>query len=395
MTVFRAVGLLVAILVAGGGIAGAQPAPSGAPYEIQCLFSVTGPFAFVGQKSARTVHAIETVVNSTGGIQGRPLHFVVNDIASSPTVAVQVATQILATKHPPVIIGPEPGGAVQAIQPLTKTDTVLYVLAASIHPAPGSYTFINELSTADLLFAGVRYLHERGLNHIGMLATTDVTGNDQIDQVTNALKAPEMAGASIVDTERYAISDISVTSQLTRLRAAGADVVFVGTTGTGFGTALHGITDLGWDVPVMTNAGNLVREQMDQYKSFAPKDVYFTGARFMSHNVERSRPIRAAQDLFYGALAKEGVSKPDFITAVVWDPAWLVVNALRKFGPSMTAAELHDYIENLHGYAGMNGILDFRNGNQRGLGIDATLIVRWDAGRDDWVPVSAPGGAPL
>jgi branched-chain amino acid transport system substrate-binding protein len=391
----RFMALLSAMLVALGSLpAAAQRAASGEPYEVQCTLSLTGPFAFVGKKGAATLHAVETVVNATGGIGGRPIKFVVNDIQSSPVTAVQIATQLEATKHPPVIIGPEPGAAVLAMQPITKNDTVTYSLAASVHPPAGSYTFGNETSTEDLLFAGVRYLHRRGWNRIGLLATTDVTGNDQIEQVTAAAKTPEMAGTTIVGVERYAISDISVASQLARLKAAGADVVFVGTTGTGFGTALHGISDMGWDIPVMTNAGNIVREQMEQYRPFAPKQVYFTGARFMSHETGRG-PVQDAQRLFYGALRAEGVDKPDFITATAWDPAWVIVSALRKFGTSMTAAQLHEYMEGLHGFAGVNGMLDFRDGKQRGLGLDATLIVRWDDARDDWIAVSAPGGTPF
>lgn len=356
---------------------------------------MTGAFAFFGKKETIALKAMETYVNSSGGIGGRPLKFVVSDTGSSPVVALQVATQVLAQKRPPVVLGLEPGSIVLAIQPLTKNDTVIYSVSASARPPAGSYTFANELSTEDLIFAGVRFLNKRGLHRIGIIATTDVSGNDQVEQVTNHVKAPEMAGTSVVAVERYGLSDISVSSQLTRLRAAGVDVVWVGTGGTAFGTALHGITDLGWDVPVMTNAANLVREQMDQYKSFTPKEVYFTGGRFMSQSVERTRQVRAAQKVFYDALAKEGVAKPDFGTAVIWDPAMIVVTALRKFGPGMTAQQLHDYIETLHDFPGMNGMLDFRDGKQRGLGISGTLIVRWDAAHDDWVPVSEPGGNPL
>jgi branched-chain amino acid transport system substrate-binding protein len=392
--VFRFVlaAVLTLVLAAGGSGARAQ---STAPYEIQVLASLTGPFSFIGKKEALTLHAVETVVNRTGGIRGgQPIHFTINDIQSNPVVAVQLTNQIIP-KHPPVIIGPEPGAAVLAIEPLTKNDIVLYVMAASIHPPAGSYTFSNETSTEVLLYAGVRYLHRRGLNHIGILASSDATGNDQIDQVTASARTPEMAGTSIVGVERFAIGDISVAAQLARLKAAGADALFVGTTGTGFGTALHGVADLGWDVPVMTNAGNIIREQIDQYKSFMPKQVYFTGARFMSHTIARSGPVRDAQNVFFDALRAEGVARPDFGSAVVWDPAWVVVSALRKFGPAMTAAQLHEYMENLHGFAGINGIMDFRDGKQRGLGLNATLIVRWDASRDDWVPVSEPGGIPL
>jgi branched-chain amino acid transport system substrate-binding protein len=391
----RTAALALAFVAAAFGTAGAQRALSGEPVEIQCLLSLTGPFAFIGKKEAPTLHAVETVVNATGGIQGRPLRFVLNDIQSSPVVAVQLATQIINAKHPAVIMGPEPAAAVQAVVPLTKNDTVLYVLGASYHPAPRSFQFGNETSTLDLLVAGVRYLHKRGWNRVGMLATTDATGTDMIETVGSAMKAPEMSGISIVDVERFSITDISVASQLARLKAANVDVVFVGTTGTGFGTALHGIVDMGWDIPVMTNAGNMVREQMDQYRAFMPKEVYFAGDRFMSHPVERDRAVRDAQTRFLEALKNEGITKPDVITSVPWDPAWVVVSALRKFGPTMTAAQLHDYIENLHGFPGVKGILDFRNGNQRGLGMEATLVVRWDAAKDDWVPVSEPGGNPL
>ena len=65
---------------------------------------------------------------------------------------------------------------------------------------------------------------------------------------------------------------------------------------------------------VMTNAGNIVREQMEQYRAFAPKQVYFTGARFMSRESGRGA-VQDAQRIFYSSLRSEGVDKPDFITA--------------------------------------------------------------------------------
>jgi branched-chain amino acid transport system substrate-binding protein len=386
--------ILTALTLAAALVVPSLLARAAESVEIPVLISLTGPFAFLGAKEAQALKAVESVTNASGGIDGRPLHFAIDDIQSSATVALQLVGPIMA-KGTPVIIGPEPGAAVLAIQPIVKQDAVLYTLAASIHPPPGSFTFSNETSTEVLLYAGTRYLHGRGWNKIGMIASTDATGNDQIDQVTRATQTPELAGISIVDTERFATSDINVVSQLTRLKAAGADAVFVGTTGTGFGTVLHGISDLGWDVPVMTNAGNIIREQMDAYKSFVPKEVYFTGARFMSHTIARSGPVRDAQTVFYDAMRAQGVAKPDNGSALVWDPAMVVVSGLRKLGPGATAAQLHEYIENLHGYAGINGIMDYRDGKQRGLGLNATLIVRWNAAKDDWDPVSAPGGAPL
>ena len=40
-------------------------------------------------------------------------------------------------------------------------------------------------------------------------------------------------------------------------------------------------------------------------------------------------------------------------------------------------------------------MMGFRDGQQRGLQENAALIVRWDATKHSWVPMSKPGGDPL
>ena len=56
---------------------------------------------------------------------------------------------------------------------------------------------------------------------------------------------------------------------------------------------------------------------------------------------------------------------------------------------------MHDYIEALHGYSGINGIIDFRDGSQRGFTGSSAVIVEWSKAKNDWIPVSAAGGVPL
>ena len=43
----------------------------------------------------------------------------------------------------------------------------------------------------------------------------------------------------------------------------------------------------------------------------------------------------------------------------------------------------------------MNGLFDFTKYPQRGLGAPAVLVIRYDPGKDDYVPVSRLGGTPL
>ncbi len=70
----------------------------------------------------------------------------------------------------------------------------------------------------------------------------------------------------------------------------------------------------------------------------------------------------------------------------------ILVGALRKFGAHATATQIRDYVVGLHSWVGINGVYDFRDGSQRGLGQNAYVIDRWDADLDDFVAASRTGG---
>jgi len=86
---------------------------------------------------------------------------------------------------------------------------------------------------------------------------------------------------------------------------------------------------------------------------------------------------------------------PTPLNADAWDPANIVVSALRAIGPSATAEQVRDFIGNLTGYTGIFGEYDFHK-NQHGLSDPRDIvIVRWDQNRNDWIAESRRGGARL
>jgi ABC-type branched-subunit amino acid transport system substrate-binding protein len=84
--------------------------------------------------------------------------------------------------------------------------------------------------------------------------------------------------------------------------------------------------------------------------------------------------------------------RPDLLDTVAWDPAMLVADGLRAVGTDADAAQIKSYLEGLHGWVGVSGTYDFRAGDQRGLGADTMVIVRWDPAKDTWTAVSRLGG---
>ena len=79
--------VLVALLAGALSLPASAPGAAAAePYPIYTILSLTGFAAFIGQGEVATLKAAEGVINSTGGIHGRPVQFVVQDDQSNPAV---------------------------------------------------------------------------------------------------------------------------------------------------------------------------------------------------------------------------------------------------------------------------------------------------------------------
>jgi branched-chain amino acid transport system substrate-binding protein len=382
---------VAALLLAAFAATSAVPARAADPYDVYVLLSLTGPGAFLGQSEAKSIEAIETLANRRGGIGGRPVHFVVQDDQSSPQIAVQLMQGLIA-KGVPIVLGPSYSATCYAVLAIVKNGPVQYCYTPSVHTTAPSFTFSSGVSTKDLALAGLRFFRARGVRKIGVLVTTDATGQDGENVIREDLALRENASLSLVATEHFNPGDISIGAQIARLKASGAQLVIAWVTGTPFGTVLKAAVDNDLDVPILTNAGNLSAVQMTQYAAFVPKELYFTAFRFLRYKQAGPGPVRDADRDFYAALASVGVPNPDGTYSSDWDATNIAVDALRHAGPHPTAEQLRAYIANLHGFPGINGIMDFRDGQQRGYKDNAGLIVRWDAPTKTFVPVSLPGG---
>jgi branched-chain amino acid transport system substrate-binding protein len=308
---------------------------------------------------------------------------------------VQLTNPLIAKKVP-LIIGSSLVGACNAMAPLVKeSGPVLYCLSAGMHPDRSNpYSFTYGVPTDDLIVANLRYLRLRGLKKLAILTSTDASGQDGERGIDAGLALPENKELSVVAREHYATADLSVAAQISRIKESGAQALIAWGTGTPIGTVFHAVNDAGLTIPVSVSASNMIYPEMLQFSSFAPKDlISATPASIALDALPRGALHDAVRD-YQEAFKAIGVNA-DVSQAISWDPAWIVVAALKKFGPAMTAAQFRDYLAGLHGFAGANGVYDFRTGDQRGLGgSQAGIMVRWDAAKQTWVGISKFGGVP-
>jgi branched-chain amino acid transport system substrate-binding protein len=380
------------VLVLGAG----TPARAAEPYTVNIIVPLTGNAAFVGQGQKATLEALAAVVNKDGGIQGRTLDFSFHDDQSSPQVAVQLTNDAVHS-HPAVIMGSSLVGMCLAMAPLMASGPVHYCLSPAIHPKPGSYTFSASTDSVDQIAAVVRYYRAKGWNKVAVLNTSDASGQDGDRAIEKVLDYAENKGVMTrVAFEHFNPIDVTVSAQIERIKASGAQAMISWCTGAPAATVFKGMIQAGLDIPVAPTSGNQTFQAMKNWAAFLPKQLILASALYPEHDssIQLDPGMEKAQREMY-AILKARDLKADNMVATSWDAGLIVVAGLRKLGPSATAEQLKDFIASLTGFPGVDGIYDFKKYPQRGLGPDASTVTTYDPKTQSWVWLSKPGGEPL
>ncbi len=362
-------------------------------YDINVVLPLTGGGAFLGKAEQQALQQYEKVVAASGGIHGKTLHFIFHDDQTSPQVAVQLANQIKAAK-PAVVLGSAIVAQCNAMAPLMREGPLLYCFSPGIAPTAGSYLFSSSISTKELAGALLRYFGKKGWKRVGLITSTDATGQDANRNFKALVGSADHKDVELVADAQFNPTDVSTSAQIERIKGANPDVLVAWSTGGPIGTVFKAIRDAGLEVPVATTDGNMTYAQMTQYEAFLPKTLFIPSPEWpKSQRPNQAPEVAAAKETFFKAFEGTDI-KPDGPSTFAWDPALLVVEALRKLKPDATAADLHDYLLALKGFAGINGVYDFPAVPNRGLSEANVVVTRWDGGAKTWVVVSDPLGIP-
>ncbi len=388
--------LLMQLCVIGGlAVATIQVRAETNELHLPVILPLTGSGAFLGLEEQQALRIIETLTNRNGGINGRPLKFDISDDRSSPQDGVQIATRNLSA-GPIAIFGSALVAICNATAPLVRNGPVQFCFSPAIHPVAGSFVFTAGVSSTDTYNVILRYFRQRGLTRLAYIVSTDASGQDAEKAVEEALRLPENSGLAMKVRAHFNPADLSVSAQMAAIADAAPQALLVLTSGTPSGTAFKGLVQAGIDVPTATPYSNMTFAQMDQYAAFLPRQLYFPSGQWpQSGGQSDDEPaVARAKEEFYAAYEQDG-HRPDVGATLAWDPAAIVIAALRVVGPDATPAALRAQIAGMAGFAGLNGLYDFRKNPQRGLDESDVVMARWDRGAHDWVVVSRPGGAPM
>ncbi len=362
---------------------------------INAMISLTGVGAFIGQAERTTLMIAERLINADGGIHGRLVKFGIYDDQSNPQVDVQLLPQILAGSAP-LFFGPSLVAGCSAVAPLLQQGPVGYCLSPAYDPTAGTYVFGSSVSSSDTFAVIIRYFRLRGWTRIAVIAITDATGQATERSIVAAVKRPENRDVKLLALTHFNPTDVSVAAQVAQIAAAKPDAVIAAVSGTPVATVFKGFIEIGLTVPVASPASNVTYAQMNAYRDFLPKELYFPSGEW-PHNgagVTFAPAIENAKARFYGAFKAAGI-EPDTGSTLAWDPILIATGALDHLGAGATADQVRTYIAGITDFAGIQGNYDFQKRPQRGLGEDDIVIIRWQPGLKTWEIVSQPTGIPV
>jgi branched-chain amino acid transport system substrate-binding protein len=241
----------VACLVAFGVAGGAQAQE---PIKIGWLSSLTGPLSSAAIAENQGVQFAVDEINKAGGINGRKIELLTRDTAGEPTKAVNLAQQLVFSDKVHFVVGPVNSGESLATVPIVAKAGIPNIVIGTIDELidekkfPLAFRAIN--TNKQWIEGGNSYaLDVLKRRKVAIIGDTSGYGTSSAKTAAELL---EKAGVKPVYSVLIDANKTDLTDEMTKAKAAGADVVMPWSAATGLmARILNTRGNMGWDVPVV------------------------------------------------------------------------------------------------------------------------------------------------
>ena len=189
-------------------------------------------------------------INSEGGVNGRKLKLISLDDAFTPPKTVEQTRKLVEQEQVLVVFnsnGTAANSAVQKYLNAKKVPQLLAATGASKFTDPKNFPWtmgFNPNYQSEGRIYGQYILKNHPTAKIGILYQNDDLGRDYITGLKEALGGK--AATMIVAEASYELTDPTIDSQIVRLKAAGADLLYDASTPKFAAQAIKKAADLGW-----------------------------------------------------------------------------------------------------------------------------------------------------
>lgn len=323
------------------------------------LASLTGASASFGQSSHKGTELAVDEINAAGGVLGKKIQLISEDDQSQAGQPATIARKLISQDHVIAILGEVASSKSLEAAPICQQNKIPMISPASTNPKVtdvGDYIF--RICFIDPFQGTVmsKFARARGWNKIAVL--TDVRQDYSVGLSECFIKDIQANGGTIVREQKFSSGDKDFKPQLTSIKAAQPDAIFV----PGYYGEVALISKqarlLGIKVPLLGGDGWVG----DSLLKVAGKslDGSFFSAHFSSD--DRSEKVQNFVNKF---RAKYGET-PDDMAALGYDSAMILADAIRRAGTT-EPVPLRDSIAATRNFDGVTGNItldDHRNASK-------------------------------
>jgi branched-chain amino acid transport system substrate-binding protein len=311
--------------------------------------SMTGTEATFGTSSDRGIQLAVKEVNGGGGIQGKQVQVIALDDEGKPEEAATAATRLISSEHVIALLGEVASTRSLFMAPKAQAAKVPMVSPSSTNEkvtAVGDYIFracfidpfqgyvMAKFTTETLKLKKAAILRDvRNDYSVGLAKVF----NDNFTKM----------GGQIVDNESYSSGDVDFKAQLTNIKGAGPQALYVPGYYTDVGLIARQAREVGLTVPLLGGDG------WDSEKLYEIGGAALEGSYFSNH-YSVDDPSPRIQEFVVKFKKEYGGQVPDSLAAQAYDAAGMLFDAMKR-AKDLTGPSIREALAQTKNYRGVTG----------------------------------------
>ena len=342
--------------------------------------SLTGSEATFGISTRNAIELAINEVNAAGGVKGRKIEVRVYDNQSKPEEAAQAANRLINQDNVLLILGEVASSNSMAMAEKAQPAKVPMISNASTNPKVteiGDYIFRVCFIDPFQGYVMAKFSHDNlKLNKVAVLRDLGSAYSQGLADVFER-KYTEMGG-KIVARETYTKGSTDFRSQLTAIKRASPDAIYIPGYYNDIGLIARQARELGITATLMGGDG-WDSEKLFELGGSAVEGSYFSNHYSPDDPSPRVKKFIASYKAAYGSV-------PDSLAALGYDAAMVAVDAIKR-APSFDRAAIRDAIaqtKNFHGVTGSITLDEKRNATK------SAVVLQVGKGQTKYVDTIAP-----
>jgi branched-chain amino acid transport system substrate-binding protein len=337
-----------AALLLAGCNQSAGPGPAGDTLKIGEFASLTGSEATFGQSSHRGTQLAIDELNASGGLLGKKIQLLTEDNQSQAGQSATVVRKLISSDHVVAMLGEVASSRSLEAAPICQQNKIPMISPSSTNPKvteTGDYIF--RVCFIDPFQGTVmaNFAHKTlKLQNVAILK--DVKSDYSLGLAKFFKEGVLANGGKIIAEENYSGGDKDFNAQLTAIKAANPDGIFVPGYYTEVGLIALQAKQLGITVPIFGGDGW-------ESSSLVPIGGAALEGDYFSTHFSPQDTAPAVQSFVKSYQAKFNET-PDAMAALGYDSAMMLADAIKKTG-STDGAKIRDALAAEKDFAGVTG----------------------------------------